>query len=39
MAEKASTPEDVFRIWSAVLKENKVFTKIVYPEKDVEAPT
>ena len=33
MAEKASSPEEVLRIWTAVLKEKKVFMKVDYPIK------
>lgn len=33
MAEKASTPEEVLRIWTAVLEHKKVFTNVAYPEK------
>ena len=31
MAEKASSPEEVLRIWKAVLKEKNVFTRVNYP--------
>lgn len=39
MAAKANTPEEVLLIWKTVLKGKNVFTKVIYPEKDLPKST